>query len=682
MNDAHSSIQGQSRGLPLPLILLMIAPATVTAKDASPVLECELYIAESTIPNAGLGIFSSVEKKVGDYVGNGDVAFPLLELDWHNGLATNYVEEYYNPFEDYVWDGITMGMGNECEETVTALWPGLDCAINCNIPLENVKRAFPKHSSHGDSVADFLPHRSKDPGAGAVTTYRSGMTMVTRDIPPGGELFKFYGDEWYVGNVSLRTNIAHEEERFSYIFFWICLNRFLTRASEFAGFDQIPLKDDFPRAQRLLKDYHYSKFPSFVYDTILEIRDVWKNARTLNAIPHNLQHLQTAFDSDITNLHQPNATRSLEWLQQHGKCVDHIIPKPSTIPGAGEGAFAKRNLPQGTIITASPIHVIPNESFLWMYNFEPINDDDDNKLPTYDDDDDDDDTILKVYNKTLLTKQVMYNYCLGHPDSTMLLFPYGSGVHYINHSPTPNVKIQWSQDGTIGMNETWLQFAPEDFDFDYGTHLAINYIALRDIAEGEELFMDYGPEWSQAWKKHVELWNPPSVTTIAADWNDLENSNNLQIRTTDDQESNPYPQTIELRCHVNLIDPDWQIINMGWERYISSEDEYAYVYGLPCHILERSSENLYKVKLISDDDLLFKALGDDFKPNAQRSEVPREAIFFLDATYESDLYLPNTFRHTIGIPNDMVPDIWKTKNESHKDDDDDMSPKTSHDDEL
>ena len=95
---------------------------------------------------------------------------------------------------DYVWDGTTMGMGHEAEGEVTALWPGLDCAINCNIPLENVKRAFPVHPAHGLPLS--IPHRSKDPGAGAVTLYRSGSTKVTRDIPAGGELFKFYGDEW------------------------------------------------------------------------------------------------------------------------------------------------------------------------------------------------------------------------------------------------------------------------------------------------------------------------------------------------------------------------------------------------------------------------------------------------------------------------------------------------------
>jgi hypothetical protein len=181
------------------LVLLIIAcacnfPCTYSALQE---LECDMYIAESTIPNAGLGVFAATERKVGDTLGSGDICFPMLELDWHNGAILNSTE-YFNPFEDYVWDGMTMGQGNECEGDVTALWPGLDCAINCNIPLENVKRAFPKHNSRAGNLLPYMPHRAKDPGAGAISTYRSGITSVTRDVPVGGELFKFYGDDWCV----------------------------------------------------------------------------------------------------------------------------------------------------------------------------------------------------------------------------------------------------------------------------------------------------------------------------------------------------------------------------------------------------------------------------------------------------------------------------------------------------
>lgn len=71
-------------------------------------IECDLYMAESTIPNAGLGIFSAVERKPGDSVGHGDICIPILDLN-------NYHGHVWNPFNDYVWAGEVMGMKLEIE---------------------------------------------------------------------------------------------------------------------------------------------------------------------------------------------------------------------------------------------------------------------------------------------------------------------------------------------------------------------------------------------------------------------------------------------------------------------------------------------------------------------------------------------------------------------------------------
>ena len=120
------------------------------------------------------------------------MAFPLLDLAFYNEqMGHGVYAQHFDPFIDYIWDGNTMGMGMEVEEsrTVTTLWPGLDCVINSLIPLINVHRAFPRHNSHGDPLP-YMPHRAKHPAAGSITTYRSATTKAKRDIPAGGELFK------------------------------------------------------------------------------------------------------------------------------------------------------------------------------------------------------------------------------------------------------------------------------------------------------------------------------------------------------------------------------------------------------------------------------------------------------------------------------------------------------------
>ena len=144
-------------------------------------------IAASTIPNAGLGIFSTVPRRKGESVGNGDKAIPLIDLYWNNDQV------FFNPLEDYVWHGNVMGMTLESddEEDADAYWPGLDSMINCNLALINVKKAIPKYDEGG-------LHRTTHPGAGAISYYNNGTTELIRDIPAGGELFKQYEQSWYV----------------------------------------------------------------------------------------------------------------------------------------------------------------------------------------------------------------------------------------------------------------------------------------------------------------------------------------------------------------------------------------------------------------------------------------------------------------------------------------------------
>ena len=169
------------------ILLFVLYPVLIAGKKSKP--QCDLYIAESTIPNAGLGIFTSVPKEKGEAVGNGDITLPLVDIYWNND------DDFFYPFVDYVWDGTTMGMQQEVETNdIDAYWPGLDCAINCNIALLNVAKAVPDYDEAGI-------HRAEHPGAGAFSPYHKGRTEVVRSIPAGGELFKFYGDYWCVPNL-------------------------------------------------------------------------------------------------------------------------------------------------------------------------------------------------------------------------------------------------------------------------------------------------------------------------------------------------------------------------------------------------------------------------------------------------------------------------------------------------
>jgi SET domain len=593
---------------------------------------CGLYMAESTIPGAGVGIFTAEAKVAGDVVGNGDICIPVIDMYWHNGE-----KKFFNPFYDYFWNGYTMGMAMETDTgDIEALCPGLDCAINCNLALLNVEKSTPIYND-----ADL--HRSVDPGVGSFSPYGNGTTYVSRPIPAGGELFKHYGDHWFEG----RTHI----------------------------FGLLPLSDDYPTISKLLtkmmklktaRDATKSElFREFYEDIIVKTINTgeWES-RTLNALPKNVDDAKKAGDAgDISVVHQPGATRDLQWLAQNGKCIDHIRSGRSTLRQAGHGAFAKRNLPAGTVITASPLHHIPDYTFMNMYNFTQQTGEDGNVKKS---------RWYRLVDE-VEQQQVLYNYCFGHAESTMLLCPYGVGINYINHNQSlANVRIQWAKGLSLVHSERVVNGGTiEELSQSTKPTLAFDYIATRDIAEGEEIFLDYGDIWEEAWQTHVnnyEAKNPNDAIRYASghQWNNK--LGNLPLRTEAEQVHDPYPTNLQIRCHRSLLQKTLKPnTNFLWK---------TNQYGLPCRILDRFTESeitnreelLYTVQMEwaaadanDDEDEEDHGLPTSSKTVTwiERTDVPRSAIRFLDMPYTTDIHLVNSFRHEIQIPDDIMPEQWK-----------------------
>lgn len=70
---------------------LFFALRLATASD-----ECGLFLAESTIPGAGLGMFAGRKYEEKEQVTTGDVVIPLVEYYWHAGAGAYILwDEYY-----------------------------------------------------------------------------------------------------------------------------------------------------------------------------------------------------------------------------------------------------------------------------------------------------------------------------------------------------------------------------------------------------------------------------------------------------------------------------------------------------------------------------------------------------------------------------------------------------------
>jgi len=319
-------------------------------------------------------------------------------------------------------------------------------------------------------------HRSVHPGAGSRTPYHNGTTYVSRRIPAGGELFKDYGQNWFDFRYSIFGDFPMNEH---YDSAGELLEEFMELKVGKDG-------DDSKKDEVLADLYQVLKTLKPDHPSRTGFKSPWEakkktafRSRVLNALPDDYADAKRAveeFEGDLTELHQPAATHSLEFLYEKGKCFDHITSGRSTVDGAGLGAFATRNLPKDTVVTASPLHHI-SKSFPVMYKFR--------KDPA---------TGRAVKTNEIAGYQLMMNYCYSHSNSSFLFCPYGAGINYINHNrEKANLRIQWAKDFSIVHNQTAVEVGTlEDLNLTERPQLAFDYVATKDIKKGDELFLGEG----------------------------------------------------------------------------------------------------------------------------------------------------------------------------------------------
>ena len=190
----------------------------------------------------------------------------------------------------------------------------------------------------------------------------------------------------------------------------------------------------------------------------------------------------------------------------------------------------------------------------------------------------------------------------------------------------------------------------------------------------EKVFLDYGVQWEEAWREHVENWDPP----IDDDYTPIKEMKNLDFfRTIEELEDQPYPSNIVTSCNYWLEDgevydeenedtytaEDW--IGDGSEIAAASEENYdSSIIYWPCSVLsrERSEDGTYIYEVE-----IFQSLSDgqeraDWYVNGHRrilSNYTNAAIKFMTKEYASDQHLPGVFRSYLRIPDNLFPKQWK-----------------------
>ena len=325
-----------------------------------------------------------------------------------------------------------------------------------------------------------------------------------------------------------------------------------------------------------------------------------------------------------------SSARPIQWLEANGICVDGIFVQESTIPKIGKGAFAKRRFKKGEVITSSPVFEFDRSQMEIVEQFLG-----------------EEDTL--VYTEFVEHQQLLLNYCYGHANSNVLLMPYGPGVNFINHRPVANTMIRWSRSQYSDADA--LRMSAHDVVGREEGSLILDYVATFDIEEGEEIFLDYGHSWQEAWEEHVEGWEPPedSVEFSAAEYTRIHVGE--AIRTIDEQEDIPYPDNLDTAC---LYYDDSESSTVEWNDELSDCIR-------PCTILSRLEQGgdfYYTAKVGPILNLGAPSHCHLSADSKIVTGIPSRATALVDKEYTSDQHLENSFRHEIDTPAGLYPDTW------------------------
>ncbi|MGK3755099.1 MAG: hypothetical protein ACI8RD_007408, partial [Bacillariaceae sp.] len=476
---------------------------------------CTLYLAESSIPNAGLGIYSGVQLGINETLTTRhlDVVIPIYDIELHN----DYNKKFQWIISDYAWLASKLGVDIEAKR-VTALAPGLGALANNHHALANI--AFNGVPSRDDDDEEEGLHHHTTISSGSITPYYGLKHYATSSIKVGSELFHDYGARWgekrttSLGPIPLKEHYKKADTIID------CFRIFLINAS-LCVHDTLA-KDIWNNNVRLVRNstindvsmlistshlgFESEKIITPLLREMLLTRSCQvKEVRTEAALNFPYSAMEDAMEigSARAYLQLQSFIRPLSWLEENGRCIDGLSIAPSSSilrnngggSGRGRGAFATRNFDEFDIITTTPLLPI-NRTLLETYQFSMNHPGKQRKLST-----------------RKLGRQLLLNYCYGHRDSSLLFFPYGPAVNMINHGGKNNTNawIQFSNFSSFHQNTEWKSnYSVEDIlNKDKSTRLIFDIIATKPIQPGDEIFLDYGKEWENAWERYVDSWNPP-----------------------------------------------------------------------------------------------------------------------------------------------------------------------------
>ena len=619
------------------------------SKDASE-KQCTVWMAPSSLlGHPGFGLFTTRDMAKNELVlgGPDGISIPIEAYHQYRGSGeqNKHKKAWIAVWDEYWWgrgvpDHVNFFAGPDIVDYQIAFgsMPNHHCL------LDSLHPQYPN-----PPYDDTLVSRSNgDPGVGAFSYSMGREFAVKREMKAGEELFLSYGYCKHGGDNPGWT-------------------------------DHMFMPGDFKKAADIVLEYMSTHdMSSSGGSEAIHLEKAYTDKLVVKLLPTNqaeIGEIQAAGISTQKDLvmylaqHKGLAPHTPDWIRSNGMCMEHMVPRKSMLQQAGQGGVAQHKIRKGEMVVPAPLLQIMNQDALFLFNRR---------------------------GKRLGT-QLLINYCFGHAESSMLLCPDTNAV-LINHCSKrtkecgpkgPNADYRWSS-GWDPTSDAWRTRSLEDIATEPGRGLAFEIFALRDIAPGEEVFMDYGIEWEKAWAKHVTTWTPPAtddsfVTAKVANENKGPILKELVSGDLRKEVDHPYLLT---GCQYWTSDadqsrayrkeyPEWQKLSDEdiLARFAKSGKEFEYpsetgytdhadASHWPCSVVGVEDDGTYVVRIhmnIWDDSLPWDT-----------NDVPRllygysrKSIHYFVKPYASDQHLSGVFRHPIGLKDEMFPPQWKDLAEKH-----------------
>ena len=314
------------------------------AKKAAANLDCGVYMAPSTVGNhSNLGIYTGIALPNGAHVPYPEILIPMLWRIFGEHPAAELSKNDGELWDRYIWEQ-HVGNIEALEDTgpqrssfqhekASCFIPGVGCTVNSMLDLSNIISAT-------GSDFDELVSRA-NPGAGAFTPYHGTPTIIRSpfwsetgdenedDLDDGGveagqELFASYGDEWipHIPNVAVTFSRNFQKAD-------VLMEDFQDWIKQHDGVSDAVLNDmwsmmlDFPHhGAQHWEELSVLPRVNFTSTTV----PPQQQPPTTNTTNRTTNHFPTS-SSPSTRYWVDTGKASVAFLQEHGKCQDHLRPE-------------------------------------------------------------------------------------------------------------------------------------------------------------------------------------------------------------------------------------------------------------------------------------------------------------------------------------------------------------------